>query len=72
MLGLQAKLILLHFAVLSFKDIEGLLATLCQASLSTIFPTTFYHLVSLCHYLVILAIFQAFSPFMFVMEIYDR
>ena len=72
LLGLQAKLILLHFAVLSFTDIECLLATLCQASLSTIFPATFCHLVSLWHYLVILAIFQTFSLFMFVMVIYDQ
>ena len=29
--------------------------------MSTIFPTAFVHFLSLCHILVILAIFQAFS-----------
>ena len=32
-----------------------------RSFISSIFPTAFAHLVSLCHILVVLALFQAFS-----------
>jgi len=38
---------------------------LSSKSIGAIFPTVFVHFVSLCHTLVILALFQTFSLFLF-------
>ena len=62
---LKAHLVLLCFALLCFTDaayflqIEGLWQP-CIEFIGTSFPTTFAHLVSLCHILVILAMLQSF------------
>lgn len=67
---------MLYFTVLLFAvladtcvlvlQIEGCGKPASSKSIGAIFPTSFVHLVSLSHVLVILEIFQAFSLFVMV------
>ena len=63
---IQARLLLLCFALLHFTDVVffknwRFVATLQRAStIGAIFPTEFAHLMSLCHTLVILTTLQTF------------
>ena len=68
-LKIQACLVLLHFVLLHFAAILFFKnwrfeATLRRASLGAVFQAAFAHFVSLCHILVILAVFQTFSLYL--------
>ena len=64
---IQAYLILLHFALLSFTDSAFFYKLkVCgnpalSRSIGAIFLTAFARFMSLCHILVILTVFQTFS-----------
>lgn len=52
---------LLNFTDFFFKQIEGLLQSSSSKSVGTIFPVAFVYLVSMCHMLAVLGLFQSFS-----------
>lgn len=72
---IQAYLILFYFSLLCFTDscvflqIKGLWQPSSSKSISTIFPTTFAHFISLYYILVILSIFK-FLPYYLLFSLF--
>jgi hypothetical protein len=65
---IQAYLVLFHFANISFFDkLKDRGNPASSKSISALFPTACAHFVSLCHILVILAIFRTFSLILYLL-----